>query len=159
MAAVTRNVEFGAFKSLALLRLLSLALGLSDSGLLGDADLLALLRRLRTIACLLTKMDLLALLLSRLGTAVGGLFSYADLLGLLVVLMRALRRRWAIAGLLGDADLFVMVLLRGLRTTETLFFVDADLLLDLSVVVGSVARCLDGGREGFVRFFVTFPSV
>ena len=84
--------------------------------------------------------------------------------------------RLSVASLLVDADLFTMLkrmlcgllgrllvlllllLLRRLGTTQALFFVDADLFCNVGVVVlgkGSV----DGGGEGFVGFFVTFPSV
>jgi hypothetical protein len=75
------------------------------------------------------------------------------LLRLLMLLLRLLGL--SVAGLFVDMN-FLAMLLGLLGTTETLFFVDADLLLDVSVaVVGSV----DGGGEGFVGFFVTFPSV
>jgi hypothetical protein len=82
-----------------------------------------------------------------------GAFKSLRLLGLLRLLALGL---WlSVASLLVDMDLFT-VLRRLLGTAETLFFVDADFLLDVGVaVVGSV----DGGREGFVGFFVTFPSV
>jgi hypothetical protein len=50
----------------------------------------------------------------------------------------------------------LVVLLRLLGTTEVLFLVDADLFLDVGVaVVGRV----NGGGEGFVCLFVTFPSL
>jgi len=56
-----------------------------------------------------------------------------------------------VAGLLTDFNL-----LAKLGTTDTLLFVDADLFLDLSfAAVGGV----DGGGEGCVGLFVTFPSV
>ena len=61
----------------------------------------------------------------------------------------------------------VLVLLGRLGTTEALLFVDANLFLDVSVVVlvlvvlllGSRRRREDGSGEGFVSLFVTFPSV
>jgi hypothetical protein len=56
-----------------------------------------------------------------------------------------------IAGLLVDVDLLAV-----LGTTEALFFVDAYLFLDVSL---ATAGGFDGGREGGVGFFVTFPSV
>jgi len=57
----------------------------------------------------------------------------------------------SVAGLLVDMDFFTV-----LGTTEALFFVDAYLFFDVRV---AVAGSVDGGREGFVDFFVTFPSV
>lgn len=58
--------------------------------------------------------------------------------------------------LLTVLGLLVLVLLGRLGTAQSLFFVDADFLLDVRVAaVGST----DGGREGCVGFFVTFPSV
>jgi hypothetical protein len=60
--------------------------------------------------------------------------------------------RLPVAGLLVDMD-FLAVLL---RTRETLLLGDVDLLLDVGVAVGGL---VDGGGEGFVGFFVTFPSV
>lgn len=72
---------------------------------------------------------------------------------LLLVLLRLTLLGLPVAGLLVDVD-FLAVL--GLGTAEMLFLGDADLLLDVGVaVVGSV----DGGGEGLVGFFVTFPSV
>lgn len=64
------------------------------------------------------------------------------------------------ASLLVNVDLLtvlgLLVLLGRLGTAQSLFFVDADFLLDVRVAaVGST----DGGREGCVGFFVTFPSV
>jgi len=69
------------------------------------------------------------------------------------------------ASLLVDVDFLVNLLGRlGLSwTTESVLLVDADFFLDVGVAVlrrglrgkGSV----DGGCEGFVNFFVTFPSV
>jgi hypothetical protein len=63
-------------------------------------------------------------------------------------------------------ELMLLLLLLGrLGTTEALLFVDADLLLDVSVVVlrllllGRRRRREDGSGEGFVSLFVTFPSV
>lgn len=57
----------------------------------------------------------------------------------------------SVASLLVDVDFLAV-----LGTAETLFLVDANLFFDVGVgVVGS----LDGGREGCVGFFVTFPSV
>jgi hypothetical protein len=62
-------------------------------------------------------------------------------------------------------ELMLLLLLGRLGTTEALLFVDADLLLDVSVVVlrllllGRRRRREDGSGEGFVSLFVTFPSV
>lgn len=61
----------------------------------------------------------------------------------------------SVASLLVDVNLFT-VLRRGLGTTEALFFVDAYLFFDVRVLV---LGAVDGGREGFVSLFVTFPSV
>lgn len=68
--------------------------------------------------------------------------------------------------LLGLGRLLELLLGLGrLGTTEALFFVDANLFLDVSVVVllllllGSRRRREDGSGEGFVDLFVTFPSV
>ena len=67
--------------------------------------------------------------------------------------------------LLGLADACLLVdvdLLAVLGTADALFFVDADLFLDVRVAeLGGllVAVGVDGGGEGFVRLFVTFPSV
>jgi hypothetical protein len=67
----------------------------------------------------------------------------------LEVLLRLLEAR-----LLVDVDFFAVLLLLG--TTEALFLMDADLFLDVGVaVVGRV----NGGGEGFVCLFVTFPSL
>lgn len=64
--------------------------------------------------------------------------------------------RLPVAGLLVDMN-FLAVLL---RTRETLLLGDVDLLLDVGVAVGGLGLVLvDGGGEGFVGFFVTFPSV
>lgn len=57
----------------------------------------------------------------------------------------------SVARLLVDMDFLAV-----LGTTEALFLVDADLFFDVRV---TVAGGVDGGREGFVDFFVTFPSV
>jgi hypothetical protein len=63
--------------------------------------------------------------------------------------------RLPVAGLLVDVNFFAV-----LGTTETLLLVDVDLLLDVSLLVGGRGKGLvDGGGEGFVDFFVTFPSV
>lgn len=56
-----------------------------------------------------------------------------------------------VAGLLVDVDLLAV-----LGTAEALFFVDAYLFLDVSL---ATAWGCDGGGEGSVGFFVTFPSV
>jgi hypothetical protein len=61
----------------------------------------------------------------------------------------------AVADLLVDVDVFADRLLLG---AAALFFVDADLFLDVSLA-GRLLVLVDGGREGFVRLFVTFPSV
>lgn len=76
------------------------------------------------------------------------------LLVLVLVLERLLLKRLlsTIAMLFVDVDLFA-----GSRTAETVFLVDSDLFLVLNVAaVGGLL--LDGGREGFVMLFVTFPS-
>lgn len=57
-----------------------------------------------------------------------------------------------VASLFVDMNFFAVLL----GTTETLLLVDVDLLLDVGVAVGWL---VDGGGEGFVGFFVTFPSV
>mgnify|MGYP004517785973 CR=1 FL=1 len=63
----------------------------------------------------------------------------------------------AVARLLVDMNLFAV--LRRLRATA-LFFVDAHLFLDMRLARRLLLLLLvDGGREGFVRLFVTFPSV
>jgi hypothetical protein len=67
------------------------------------------------------------------------LYTFVTLLGL------------SVAGLLVDVNFLAV-----LGTTETLLLVDVDLLLDVGV---AVVGLVDGGREGFVGFFVTFPSV
>ena len=59
--------------------------------------------------------------------------------------------RLPVAGLLVDVDFLAV-----LGTTGVLLLVDVDLLLDVSV---AVVGLVDGGGEGFVGFFVTFPSV
>lgn len=93
------------------------------------------------------------------------------------------RRRLPVASLFVDTNLFTELLRRlsgvgprgllellgrRLGTTEALFFVDAHLFLDVSVVLvvlgasrrrGWRRRVVNGGGEGFVDFFVTFPSV
>lgn len=58
------------------------------------------------------------------------------------------------ASLLVDVDFLVV-----LGTTEALLLSDADLFLDVSVAVVLRRGTVDGGCEGFVDFFVTFPSV
>jgi len=130
-----------------LLRLLLELLGLPVTSFLVDVDLLTVLRRLLGVEVLVRVLGRLALLL--------------------LLLLRLLK----------------LLLLR-LGTTEALFFVDANLFLDVSVVVvlrGMLRwvlrwvlrtvlrswcwwrrgrrRVMDGSGEGFVDFFVTFPSV
>jgi hypothetical protein len=84
---------------------------------------------------------------------------FYTVLTLLLVLL--LRLSWLpVASLLVDVDFFTVLL----GTTDGLLLVDVDLLLDVSVEVGGVWLGLmlvlvDGGGEGFVGFFVTFPSV
>jgi hypothetical protein len=138
----------GSFKSytvstLSVVRLLGRlgVLGrLSVASLLVDADLFTVLRRLRCVLLgslleLLTLADLLRRLLK--------LFTLVDmLLSMLSMLMELL--------------LLMLLLGRSLGTTQALFFVDADLFGDVRVVL---LRSVDGSREGFVDFFVTFPSV
>lgn len=69
----------------------------------------------------------------------------------------------AVTRLLVDVDLFT-VLRQRLRLrlrAAALFFVDADLFLDVRVASWRllVLVLVDGGSEGFVRLFVPFPSV
>jgi hypothetical protein len=59
------------------------------------------------------------------------------------------------AGMLVNMNFFAML---GLRTTMALVLVDMNLFLDVGVALG-LAWSVDGGREGCVGFFVTFPSV
>jgi len=147
---VARSFEFDAVKTLGLwlgwlasrklLRFLEtpsfvglvLGLGVLYAGLFVDVDLLTMRRGLLGLleASLLVDVDFLTVL--------------GRLLGL------------SVPRVLVDVDLFT--LLR--RTTEALFLVDADLLLDVGVVLrwGWGGR-VNGGCEGFVRRFVTFPSV
>lgn len=128
---VARSFDFYSVRSLELLLGL---LWLSVAGLLVDMNLLAdLLGLLRLLELLL--LNVLVLL---------------EVLVLLRVLMR-LR-----VLVLVRLRLETLLLLRGLGTTEALFFVDADLLFDVGVVV---ARGVDSGGEGFVGLFLTFPSV
>lgn len=84
--------------------------------------------------------------------------------GLLAYLLADLLT-WLFTDLLTDLYLFAelgllrlaLTLKERLGTTDALFFVDADLFLDLSVAAG---RGFDGGGgEGCVGLFVTFPSV
>lgn len=70
------------------------------------------------------------------------------LVGVLVLVLLGL----SVASLFTDVDFFAV---DGLRATEVLLLGDVDLLLDVSVAVGGL---VDGGGEGFVGFFVTFPS-
>jgi hypothetical protein len=132
--------RLGFMKRLGLLRERLGLLRLSVASFLVDTDFFALLLRSvllgLSVACALVDAKLFTVLM-RLGR---------KLLG------RLLRRLLELMGLLG--------------TTETLFFVDADLFLDVGVVVFVMLvmflrgrRLLDGGGEGFVDFFVTFPSV
>lgn len=66
--------------------------------------------------------------------------------------------RWLLRLLCSIAVLFVdMDLFAGSRTAETVFLVDSDLFLVLNVAV-VCGFLVDGGREGFVMLFVTFPS-
>lgn len=63
----------------------------------------------------------------------------------------------AVADLLVDMNVFTNRLLLG---AAALFLVDADLFLDVSLAGWLLVLVLmDGSREGFVRLFVTFPSV
>jgi hypothetical protein len=84
---------------------------------------------------------------------------FYTVLTLLLVLL--LRLSWLpVASLLVDVDFFTVLL----GTTDGLLLVDVDLLLDVSVEVdgrllGLMLVLVDGGGEGFVGFFVTFPSV
>jgi hypothetical protein len=77
-------------------------------------------------------------------------------LTLLLVLLRL--SGLPVASLLVNMDFFTVLL----GTTERLLLVDVDLLLDVGVEVSRLVLVLvlvDGGGEGFVGFFVTFPSV
>lgn len=69
--------------------------------------------------------------------------------------LRALGLGLAVSDLLVDVD--VLGVLGRLRAAA-LFFVDADLFLDV-LLAARLLLLVDGGREGFVRLFVTFPSV
>lgn len=157
--------RLGFMKRLGLLRERLGLLRLSVASFLVDVDLftllLLLLLRLRglSVASFLVDTDFFALLLRSvlLGLSVACALVDAKLFTVLMrlgrkLLGRLLRRLLELMGLLG--------------TTETLFFVDADLFLDVGVVVFVMLvmflrgrRLLDGGGEGFVDFFVTFPSV
>ena len=68
--------------------------------------------------------------------------------------LRALGLGLAVANLLVDVDFFAVRLLG----TAALFLVDADLFLDV-LLARRLLLVVDGGREGFVRLFVPFPSV
>lgn len=82
--------------------------------------------------------------------AVARRVDFYTLLTVLVLLLRL-----AVADLLVDTDFLAVML-----GTEALLLVDVDLLLDVGVAVGvGRGRLVDGGGEGFVGFFVTFPSV
>jgi hypothetical protein len=72
-----------------------------------------------------------------------------------LLLMLLLLLGLLVASLLVDMNFFA-VLLGLLGTTEALFLMDADLFLDVGV---AVVWGVNGGREGFVNLFVTFPSV
>ena len=64
----------------------------------------------------------------------------------------------AVTRLLVDVDFFAVRLL--LLWAAALFLVDADLFLDVLLARRLLLLLLvDGGREGFVRLFVPFPSV
>jgi hypothetical protein len=67
--------------------------------------------------------------------------------------LRALGLGLAVASLLVDVDFFAVRL-----RTAALFLVDADLFLDV-LLARRLLVLVDGGREGFVRLFVPFPSV
>ena len=62
----------------------------------------------------------------------------------------------AVTRLLVDVDFFAVRLL--LLWAAALFLVDADLFLDV-LLARRLLLLVDGGREGFVRLFVPFPSV
>ena len=138
----------GSFKSytvstLSVVRLLGRlgVLGwLSVASLLVDADLFTMLRRLRSV------------LLGRLLK----LLTLADLLSRLLELLALVDMLLSVLSLLMILLLLLLLLGKRLRTTQALFFVDADLFGDVRVVL---LRSVDGSREGFVDFFVTFPSV
>lgn len=84
-------------------------------------------------------------------------------LGLLVLALELSTLGLAVASLL--VDVHFLTVLGGRRLRAAAFFlVDADLFLDVRVAGRLLRRLLllllvDGGREGFVRLFVTFPSV
>jgi hypothetical protein len=63
--------------------------------------------------------------------------------------------RLPVASLLVDVDFLVVLL----GTADTLLLGDVNLFLDVRVAVGRLLGLADGGREGFVSLFVTFPSV
>lgn len=57
-------------------------------------------------------------------------------------------------------DVYVLAMLGGWLWTAAFFLVDADLFLDVRIAWRLRLRLLmDGGSEGFVRLFVTFPPV
>jgi hypothetical protein len=117
---------------------------LSVAGLLVDADLFTVLRRLRSV--------LLGRLLGRLLE----LLTLADLLSRLLKLLTLVDMLLSMLSMLMILLLLMLLLERRLGTTQALFFVDADLFGDVRVVL---LRSVHGSRERFVDFFVTFPSV
>lgn len=173
---VARSFEFDAVKTLRLWlgwlatrKLLAfveapscvqwlLGLAVLDAGLFVDVDLLPLLLgRLPGLleASLFVDVHLLALLGRLLGLLETSLFVNVHLLTVLAGLLLLLLRL-SVVCLLVDVDLFPVLV----RTTQALFLVDADLLLDLAVVLRwAWGWRVNGGCEGFVPLFVTFPSV
>ena len=109
-----------------------------------DLDTLSSLLGLRPEMSLLELLDELVLGLLVLNVSLLGLVLDASLLGLLE------------AALFVDVDLLAAVS----WTADTVFFVDADLLLVAVVAAGwGWWGWVNGGREGLVMlFFVTFPS-
>jgi hypothetical protein len=68
-------------------------------------------------------------------------------------LLTVLLLRLSVASLFADVNFLAV---DGLWAAEVLLLSDVDLLLDGGVAVRVL---VDGGGEGFVGFFVTFPSV
>lgn len=141
--ALARSFEFNAVKTLSLL------LG-ALSRLLGWLASLKLLGFLESLGF----RDVL------LGwPAALKLLSLAEMLRLGQMLLRTL---WlSVAGLLVNVNFLTVLgrLLGRLRMTAMLFFEDANLFLDVGVVRMRRRRRMKGGGKGFVRLFVTFPSV
>jgi len=145
------------------------SLRLSVPGFLVNVDFLTLLLvrlRLRglSVASFLVNMNFFTMWLGSclLRLSVASVLVDADLFTVLRGLGRKLLGK-LLGRLLGKLLGRLLILRAVLRTTVALFFVDANLFLDVSVVVLFLGRrrrrLLDGCGEGFVDLFVTFPSV